>query len=36
MSHGQLRYILSNPLYIGKLRHYDRIYDEEARGHCRS
>ena len=26
-SHGHLRHVLSNPLYIGKLRHKDRIYE---------
>jgi DNA invertase Pin-like site-specific DNA recombinase len=31
-SSGHLRHMLSNPLYIGKLRHRDRIHDGEHAG----
>ena len=32
MSRGHLRHVLSNPLYIGKLRHRDRIHEGEHQG----
>ena len=28
-SHGHLRHLLSNPIYIGKLRHRDQLHDDE-------
>lgn len=32
MGRGQLYHLLSNPIYIGKLRHHDQIYDGEHAG----
>ena len=32
MGRGQLYHLLSNPIYIGKLRHHDQIYDGEHTG----
>jgi hypothetical protein len=32
MSRGHLRHVLANPIYIGKLRHRDKIYDGEHQG----
>jgi site-specific DNA recombinase len=32
MSRGQLYHLLSNPVYIGKSRHHDQVYDGEHEG----
>jgi len=32
MGRGQLYHLLSNPIYIGKLRHHDQVYDGEHAG----
>jgi site-specific DNA recombinase len=32
VSRGHLRHVLANPIYIGKLRHRDKIYDGEYQG----
>ena len=32
MGRGQLYHLLSNPIYIGKLRHHDHVYDGEHAG----
>jgi len=32
LSRGQLYYLLSNPIYVGKIRHHDRVHDGEHQG----
>lgn len=32
LSRGKLYYLISNPIYVGKLRHRDRIYEGEHQG----